>query len=48
MLSEYKRKLLIKGAIDKFIRKLEKKLEREQIKLDKCIDSSMHYQLDKV
>lgn len=42
MLSEYKRKLLIKGAIDKFIRKLEKKLEREQIKLDKCIDSSMH------
>lgn len=42
MLSEYAKQLLIASAISDKIAKLEKKLEKEQIKLDKCIDSSMH------
>lgn len=42
MLSEYAKQLLVASAISDKIAKLEKKLEKEQIKLDKCIDSSMH------
>lgn len=42
MLSEYAKQLLVASAISDKIAKLEKKLEKEQIKLDKCIESSMH------
>lgn len=42
MLSEYAKQLLVASAISDKIKKLEKKLEKEQIKLDKCIDNSMH------
>lgn len=42
MLSEYTKQLLVASAISDKIKKLEKKLEKEQIKLDKCIDNSMH------
>lgn len=42
MLSEYTKQLLVASAISDKIAKLEEKLEKEQLKLDKCIDSSMH------
>lgn len=42
MLSEYTKQLLVASAIADKIKKLQKKLEKEQIKLDKCIDNSMH------
>lgn len=42
MLSVYTKQLLVASAISDKIKKLEKKLEKEQIKLDKCIDNSMH------
>lgn len=42
MLSVYTKQLLIASAISDKIAKLEKKLEKEQIKLNKCINNSMH------
>lgn len=42
MLSVYTKQLLVASAISDKIKKLEKKLEKEQMKLDKCIESSMH------
>lgn len=42
MLSVYTKQLLVASAIADKIKKLDKKLEKEQIKLDKCIDNSMH------
>lgn len=42
MLSEHTKQLLVASAISDKIKKLEKKLEKEKIKLDKCIDNSMH------
>lgn len=42
MLSEYAKQLLVASAISDKIKKLEKKLAKEQIELDRCIDNSMH------
>lgn len=34
--------MLIRTAIQEHKKKLQKKLEKEKIKLDKCVDNSMH------
>lgn len=42
MLSDYMKDVIIRTAIQEHKKKLQKKLEKEKIKLDKCVDNSMH------